>query len=83
MTDDEAPAGIPVEKAPARTLVMDAGSGRQMLWIDGLVTLPVGSRIQLMEPRSDAIVTAVRLRGKWTSAGQAAAPGGASAEPGG
>jgi hypothetical protein len=65
MTDDDAPPGVPVAKAPARTLVMDAGSGRQLLWIDGLVTLPVAARIQLMEPRADAMVTAVRL---WSAA---------------
>jgi hypothetical protein len=44
---------------------MDAGSGTQLLWIDGLVTLPAAARIQLMEPRSDAVVTAVRL---WSAA---------------
>ena len=52
---------------PTQTLVMDAGSGRQLLRIDGLVTLPVGSRIQLgtitNPPVSDGIVTGVRLWG--------------------
>ena len=48
---------------PAETLVMDAGNDRQLLWIDGFMPLPVGTRIELMEPRSDAEVTGARLWG--------------------
>jgi hypothetical protein len=61
--DDEGPAGVPQARVPERTLVIDAGSGRLLLQIDGMVTLPVGARVELAEPRSDAIVTGIRLRG--------------------
>jgi hypothetical protein len=53
---------------PRVTLIMEAESQRQLLWIDGYMPLPVGARIQLgkfgdPEPPSDAIVTGVRLWG--------------------
>ncbi len=48
---------------PAETLVMDAGTQRQLLWIGGCLPLPVGTRIELAESRADAEVTRVRLWG--------------------
>jgi hypothetical protein len=42
---------------------MDAGTNRQLLWIDRFMPLPVGTRIELMEPRSNAEVTGTRLWG--------------------
>ncbi len=48
---------------PAETLVMDAGTHRQLLWIDGCLLLPVGARLELAEPRADAEMTRVRLWG--------------------
>jgi hypothetical protein len=50
------------------TLIMEAGSERQLLSVDGYMRLPVGARVQLgkhgdPEPPSDAIVTGIRLWG--------------------
>lgn len=64
MTDDNGgPIPVPHIPAPAQTLVMETISKRQLLWIDGLVMLPVGARIELAEPRADGLVTSVRLWG--------------------
>lgn len=46
---------------PRRTLVADDGDEGQLLWIDGVLPLPVGARIELVKPRRDAVVTGVRL----------------------
>ncbi len=46
---------------PKRTLVMEPGGAGQLLWIDGVLPLPVGARIELAKPRKDAVVTGVRL----------------------
>lgn len=59
---------VPRIPMPTVTLIMEAGSQRQLLWIDGYMPLPIGARVQLgkfgdREPPSDAIVTAVRLWG--------------------
>ena len=63
---------------PARTLVMEANPQRQLLWLDGLLVLPIGSRIHIdnlgeldvpldverfPHGRADAVVTGVRLWG--------------------
>ena len=48
---------------PEQTLIMDAGSGQQLVWIDGPVTLPVGAIIELAFPQTNGVVTAVRLQG--------------------
>ena len=68
MTDDEAvrqaPREVPHAQMPPRTLVVDE-IGSQLLWIDGALALPPGSRIELAEPKADGIVTAVRLSGAW------------------
>jgi hypothetical protein len=45
---------------PDRTLVREDG-GRLLLRIDGVLSLPVGARIELAEPRADGVVTRVRL----------------------
>lgn len=63
MTNDNEPPEVRRVPMPAETLVMDAGTNRQLLWIDGFMPLPVGTRIELMEPRSDAEVTGTRLWG--------------------
>lgn len=48
---------------------MDAGSGRQLLWIEGYMPLPVGARVQLgshedvANPLSDGVVTGIRVWG--------------------
>jgi hypothetical protein len=54
--------GVQHTVMPEQTLVMD-GAGRQLLWIDGVLPLPEGSRIELMEPRADGVVERVRLWG--------------------
>lgn len=68
MTDNEAvreaPREVPHAQMPPRTLVVDE-IGSQLLWIDGALTLPPGSRIELAEPKADGIVTGVRLSGAW------------------
>jgi hypothetical protein len=48
---------------PEETLLMEAGAQRQLLWIDGYMPLPVGTRIELSDPRSDAEVAGVRHAG--------------------
>jgi hypothetical protein len=45
-----------------RTLIMDAVTQHQVMWIDGVVSLPVGAVIQLGPPNVDAPVVAVRLQ---------------------
>jgi hypothetical protein len=66
--DDKLEPVVPPIPMPAVTLIMDGGSQRQLLWIDGYMPVPVGARVQLgkhgdPEPPSDAIVTGVRLWG--------------------
>ena len=51
----------PRSAMPRRTLVADDGGEGQLLWIDGVLPLPVGARIELVKPRKDAVVTGVRL----------------------
>ena len=68
MSDDEREPSVPGIPMPKVTLIMESGSNRQLLWIDGYTPLPVGARVQLgkfgdSEPPSDAIVTGIRLWG--------------------
>jgi len=68
MSEDEREPEVPRIAMPNVTLIMEAGSQRQLLWIDGYMPLPVGARVQLgkfadREPPSDAIVTGIRLWG--------------------
>lgn len=62
------PAAVPHVPAPTQTLVLEAGrGGRQLLWIDGPLVLPVGSRIEFTRAETldgataDAEVVDVRL----------------------
>jgi len=57
---DAGPRDVPHTGMPDRTLVMEDG-GRQLLWIDGVLPLPEGARIELAAPRADGVVTRVRL----------------------
>jgi hypothetical protein len=63
------PAPVPQIPMPARTLIIDVGSGQQLLWIDGYMPLPVGARVQLGgqsdtdPPPSDGEVTGIRVWG--------------------
>jgi hypothetical protein len=67
-SEDEREPSVPRIPMPNVTLVMEAGSQRQLLWVDGYMPLPVGTRVQLgkhgdTESPSDAIVTGIRLWG--------------------
>ena len=63
MSADDVDAGgpdVPSVGMPERTLVKEDG-GPQLLWIDGVLPLPVGARIELVKPRADGVVMQVRL----------------------
>ena len=45
-----------------RTLIFDAVTQNAVMWIDGVVLLPVGALVQLGPPNVDAPVTSVRLQ---------------------
>ncbi|HZS41960.1 MAG TPA: hypothetical protein VFF06_34255 [Polyangia bacterium] len=51
----------PTVKLDHQTLVFDLGKNQQVMWIDGVVTLPVGSVIELTNPNVNAVVERVRL----------------------
>ena len=51
---------IPAVKMPEQTLVMDQDR-HQLLLIEGVLALPLGARIELADPRMDAVVEGVRL----------------------
>jgi hypothetical protein len=51
----------PRSAMPKRTLVTEVDGVGQLLWIEGVLPLPVGARIELVKPRRDAVVTGVRL----------------------
>lgn len=44
-----------------QTLVNDLKNSRQLLWIDGVLVLPVGAEIELLNPNVSAKVVRVRL----------------------
>lgn len=44
-----------------RTLVFDSDTDEQIMWIKGVVTLPIGSTIELRNPNLNATVVRVRL----------------------
>lgn len=71
-SDSQDPPETPRAPAPTETLVLDAGSHRQLLRIAGLLPLPIGARIELgsltSPPVSDGVVTAVRLWGAESAA---------------
>jgi hypothetical protein len=76
-SDDDAPVEVPRIPMPAQTLIMDAGTRRDLLWVDGYMPLPVGARVQLggqgdtSPPPADGVVTGVRVWG--TAAGSSTA----------
>lgn len=43
------------------TLVYDVKNSRQLMWIDGVLPLPVGAEIELVNPNVSATVVRVRL----------------------
>jgi hypothetical protein len=51
---------VPQVMMPEQTLVMDK-ERRQLLVVEGVLSLPLGARIELAEPQVDAVVEAVRL----------------------
>ena len=51
---------VPQVMMPEQTLVMDKDR-HQLLLVDGVLLLPLGARIELAEPRMDAVVEGVRL----------------------
>jgi hypothetical protein len=57
MTEPE----IPVVGIEPRTLVFDRERQRQVMWIDGLVPLPVGTEVELLDPNVSARVINIRL----------------------
>ncbi len=44
-----------------RTLVFDSDTDEQIMWIEGVVTPPIGSTIELKNPNLNATVVRVRL----------------------
>jgi hypothetical protein len=54
------PREVPWMQMPEQTLVMEVGGG-QLLWINGVLPLPAGARIELREPRVEGVVERVRL----------------------
>ena len=79
MVMPDEPIDPPHLPLPTETLVQEAGSDDQLLWLDGLLPLPMGSRINLdnvgdlprvpLDPerfpsgRADAVVVGVRVWG--------------------
>jgi len=77
VTDE--PLDPPHLPLPTETLIQESGSDAQLLWLDGLLPLPIGSRINLdnlrglpqvpldserfPNGRADAVVVGVRLWG--------------------
>lgn len=62
------PPDVPHAAMPTETLVMEGGPrGRQLLWIDGVLLLPIGARLELTGAatiggdNADAVVTGVRV----------------------
>jgi hypothetical protein len=59
MSDPE----IPVVGLEPRTLVFDRARQREVMWIQGLVPLPVGTEVELLDPNVSARVISIRLLG--------------------
>jgi hypothetical protein len=55
----------PTIELDRRTLVFDRERNKQVMRLDGVVVLPVGAEIELIEPNVSAIVTGVRLLAGW------------------
>jgi hypothetical protein len=50
----------PVVALGPRTLVHDRTSNRQVMWIAGVVVLPIGAQVELGEPNENVTVVGVR-----------------------
>lgn len=61
MTAKPAASAPPTLPLDGRTLIFDTISSEQVLWIEGVVPLPVGATIQLGPPNVDVKVVRVRL----------------------
>jgi hypothetical protein len=57
----------PADKVPTvklgETIVFDSKRQHQVMFLEGIVVLPVGSTVQLGNPNVDAIVVGIRLWG--------------------
>ncbi|WAM23838.1 hypothetical protein [Myxococcus sp. NMCA1] len=56
--------GMPTDPTldlPSQTLVFDRKRQRNIAWLNGLVSLPVGTEIELVNPNITAVVTGNRL----------------------
>ncbi|MDP9355680.1 MAG: hypothetical protein M3R02_10455 [Chloroflexota bacterium] len=51
----------PTLQLGGRTLVFDRARSAQVMWIQGVVVLPVGAEVELVEPNVTARVINVRL----------------------
>jgi hypothetical protein len=81
----EKPVEPPHVRMPVETLIQEQGTGDRLLWIEGLLPLPIGSRINLdhlpgdrrvpLDPerfptgRTDAVVANVSLWGPQSAIG--------------
>ena len=60
-TDAHGGRDIPEYGLRGKTLVFDRERQRQVMWIVGVVVLPIGAEVELMEPNVNAEVVGVRL----------------------
>ena len=58
---DPSPREIPILALATRTLIFDNKTSQQILWIDGVVVLPIGATVELTKPNLPATVVGVRL----------------------
>jgi hypothetical protein len=66
MTEQDGPPEVRRVAMPAETLVMEDETQRQLLWVDGYMPLPPGSRLELNDfdgSKADAEVVRLRLWG--------------------
>ena len=61
MADPDAHASAETAYREVFTLVHDLGEGRDVAWIAGAIWPPVGTVVELEEPKRAALVVAVRL----------------------
>jgi hypothetical protein len=59
--DDDGQPIVPTVGLAGRTLVYDRERDRQVMWINGVLVLPVGAVIELTEPNVHAVVEGARL----------------------
>jgi len=66
--DEHGQLEIPTLPVDNRTLLFDVNSHQQVMWLEGVVNLPVGAVVELAYPNEDATVVGVRLLAGPTSA---------------